>query len=87
MDLTIKKFHEGLKNKKFKAVEIVEEYYKRITEEDEEIGAYLSLNKTDAISQAKKLDLDIENEKEISILAGAPLAIKDNILIKNQSVC
>ena len=86
MGLTIKKFHEGLKNKKFKAVEIIEEYYKRITEEDEEIGAYLSLNKTDAISQAKKLDLDIENEKEISILAGAPLAIKDNILIKNQGV-
>ncbi|PIU99369.1 Asp-tRNA(Asn)/Glu-tRNA(Gln) amidotransferase GatCAB subunit A [Candidatus Wolfebacteria bacterium CG03_land_8_20_14_0_80_36_15] len=84
--LTIKTFYEGLKNKKFKAVEIVEEYYKRIAEKDEEIGTYLSLNKTDAISQAKKLDSDIENGKEISILAGTPLAIKDNILIKNQSV-
>ena len=80
--MNIKEFHRGLKEKKFKAVEIVEDYYKKIAEKDEKIGAYLSLNKTDAISQAKKIDVDLADGREINILAGVPLAIKDNILIE-----
>ncbi|MFA5386365.1 MAG: Asp-tRNA(Asn)/Glu-tRNA(Gln) amidotransferase subunit GatA [Candidatus Paceibacterota bacterium] len=85
LNLTIKKFHEGLQKKEFKAAEIAEDYYRKIAAEDEKIGAYLSLDKTDAISQAKKVDADLSADKEINFLAGAPLAIKDNILIENET--
>jgi len=82
--MTIRNFHEGLKKKEFKAIEVVENYYRKIELEDKKIGAYLSLNKTDAISRAKKVDDDISKNKDIDILAGVPLAIKDNILIENE---
>jgi len=83
-DLTIKKFHEGLINKEFTALEIAEQFYKYINREDKKIGAYLSLNKEEAYLQAEKTDLDIARGKRVDILAGVPLAIKDNILIEGQ---
>jgi len=82
--LTIKKFHQGLTEKKFKVEEIVTDYYRKIEEKDVQIGAYLSLNKTDAISQAKKVDKDLADGQKLNILAGAPLAIKDNISIEGE---
>ncbi len=81
-DLTIKKFHEGLKKKKFSALEITKEFFDYINDKDKEIEAYLSLNKDFAFKQAEAADLAIAKEEDISELTGVPLAIKDNILIK-----
>jgi aspartyl-tRNA(Asn)/glutamyl-tRNA(Gln) amidotransferase subunit A len=81
-ELTIKSFYEGLINKKFKALEIVQAFLNHIKEKDSEIGAYLSLNEDNAIKQAEEIDLKIARGEEINILSGVPLAIKDNILIK-----
>ena len=81
-DLTIKKFHEGLTLKKFTALEITQAFFKYIKDADQEIGAYLSLNEEAAIRDAEKVDLKIAKGEEIGNLAGVPLAVKDNILIK-----
>src|SRR3989338_4825594 len=83
-DLTIKKFHQGLLDKKFSAAEIVKEYYNRIEVRDREINAYLSLAKEDAFLQAEKTDIKVAKGESLSPLDGAPLAIKDNILISGQ---
>src|SRR3989344_4736548 len=81
-DLTIKKFHEGLLSKQFSAAEITKAYFENIEALNQKIGAYLSLLKDDAYLQAEKVDLQLQNGETISPLAGVPLAIKDNILIK-----
>ncbi len=80
--LTIKKFHQGLKNKEFSTQEAVQEFFDYIKEEDEKIDAYLSLNEDGALRQAKEVDGMVAKGEEVSILAGVPLAIKGNILIK-----
>jgi len=81
-NLTIKKFHEGLLNKEFSAFEITQKFFDYIEEKDQEIGAYLHLMKDLAFSQANKIDVELAEGRELPILAGAPLAIKDNILIE-----
>jgi aspartyl-tRNA(Asn)/glutamyl-tRNA(Gln) amidotransferase subunit A len=81
-DLTIKSFHEGLLNKDFSASEITQAYLDYIEEKDKEIGAYLSIFHREAVLAAAKVDVAIAEGKNIPALAGAPLAIKDNILIK-----
>lgn len=81
-NLTIKSFHEGLVNKKFSALEIAQAFFAHIGETDKKIGAYLSLDEDGAIKDAEKVDLALAREEKIGPLAGAPLAIKDNILIK-----
>lgn len=80
-ELTIKSLHNGLINKKFKALEIIEAYFKIIKEKNKKINGYLNLAEELAIKKAKEIDLKIENGEPINILTGLPLAVKDNILI------
>ena len=82
-NLTIKKFHDGLLNKEFSALEVTQAYFHRIKEHDPEIGAYLSLAEESAAREASAVDVAVANDETIGDLAGVPLAIKDNILIKD----
>jgi aspartyl-tRNA(Asn)/glutamyl-tRNA(Gln) amidotransferase subunit A len=90
-NLTIKKFNEGLRNKDFSAFEITEAFFNAIKEKDGKINAYLRLTKDLALSQANKADMELarglpagRQGKEMGMLAGVPLAIKDNILIEDE---
>ena len=81
-DLTIKSFREGLLNKEFSALEIAQAYFEHIEEHDREIHAYLTILKNEALAQAEKVDVTLAQNKDLPVLAGVPLAIKDNILIE-----
>jgi len=83
-NLTIKKFHDGLINKEFSAFEAAENFFSDIEKKDEKIGAYLHLTKDLALSQANKIDVELAEGKDLGILVGLPMAIKDNILIKGE---
>ena len=80
--LTIKQAHQGLIDKQFSAEELSETYFQKIEQRDVQIHAFLSLQKKEALAQARLIDQQIKQRKEINLLAGIPLAIKDNILVK-----
>jgi len=82
-DLTIKKFHSGLLDKKFSALEITQASFEHIKRENPEINAFLSIAEESAVRQAEKVDIAIAKDEEVGPLAGAPLAVKDCILIKD----
>ena len=82
-ELTIKNFHKKLLDKEFSALEIAENFFNYIKEKDKEIGAYLFLAEDEALKAAEKTDLAIAKNENISPISGVPLAIKDNILIKD----
>ena len=84
-DLTIKKFHQGLVDKNYSAFEITKAFFDYIEKNDKEIGAYINLTKERAIEQANNVDLKLAKGEKIGLLAGAPMAIKDNILIEGES--
>ena len=73
--------HEMLKSKQCSALEIITDVNKRISETDEKIGAYITLNKNSEI-QAKEVDKIISSGERINYLAGIPIGIKDNISTK-----
>lgn len=79
---TIRKFHEGLVNREFSAQEALDGLYEEIGEKDGEIGAYLSAGKEAAMTQAEAVDQSIARGDRVGVLAGVPIAIKDNILVK-----
>ncbi len=81
-DLTIRKFSAGLKDKKFSAREVMEETFRNIEAKDKDIHAYLSLRKNEALEEASKIDAQVKDGHGLSPLAGIPMAIKDNLLIK-----
>lgn len=82
-DLTIKKFHDGLLNKEFSALEVTQAYFRRIKERDGEIDAYLSTAEESAAREASAVDVAVAEGDDVGMLAGVPLGIKDNILIKD----
>lgn len=81
-DLTIKSFKEGLENKEFSAYEITKAFFNYIDVRDKEIEAYLSLNRDGALEAAAKVDVSVAEGKDISPLAGVPIAVKDVILVE-----
>lgn len=83
-DLTIKKFHEGLLDKKFSALEIAQACFAQIKKHDPAIHAFLSTAEESALRQAEEADLAVAKDEEVGMLAGVPLGIKDAILVKGQ---
>jgi len=81
-NLTIKKFHDGLLAKEFSALEITQAHFAEIKERNSELNAYLSTAEESAVREAEAVDIAIAKDEPIAPLAGVPLAIKDNILIK-----
>ncbi len=81
-NLTIKQVHRGLTDKQFSAVELAQSYLNRIKEKDKKINAFLEVSEAMALEQAKLVDKDISQGKQISPLAGVPYSIKDAILVK-----
>lgn len=83
-NLTISKFAAGLRRKDFRAVEITRAYLDNIAAKDKKIGAYLSVCEEDALKRAEEADARLKKGEDLPPLAGAPLALKDNILLAGQ---
>lgn len=69
----------ALKNKEVSAVELTTATINKIKEIDEKLGAFNSLTEDTALETAKKVDEKIARGEELPLLAGVPLALKDNM--------
>ncbi len=83
-NLTIEKYHEGLKNREFSITEAIGEFLNYAKKENEKIGAFLRFNEEGSLKQASELDKNLEEGLKEQELFGVPMGIKDNILISGQ---
>ena len=70
---------KALKNKEISAVELTNAAFDRINSLEDKLGAFNSLTKDTALETAKKVDEKIAKGEELPLLAGIPLALKDNM--------
>ena len=85
MDLyksTAHELHDKLVNKEISSVELTKALYERIDAVEDQVKAYVTLDKENALAQADKVDAMIAAGEKIAPLAGIPGAIKDNICTK-----
>ncbi len=80
--LNISQIHKGLVKKDFSCQELVESYLKKINSENKKFFVFLDIFEKKALAWAKEIDEEIARAGKIPVLAGIPIAIKDNILIK-----
>ncbi len=73
---TIHELQDKLAAREISAVELTEAVFARIAEVDDQVNAYITLNKDEALVQAAAADKLLEQKKG-GPLCGIPLAIKD----------
>ncbi len=81
---TIKKTHKDLLDRRISVLELCDLYIERIKDKDGEISAFLEVfdDVKDRASEAQKCI----DEGKATVLTGIPIAVKDNILIKDRKV-
>lgn len=76
---SIKDLVNKIQNKEISCEEVIYFYIKEIEKKEDKIDAFLSLDKENAIKKAKYLDEKIVKGEKVGLLAGIPIAIKDNM--------
>ena len=84
MSYTIHELHEKLINKEISSVEVTKQFIAHRDKVEADVHAFLSTTDEEALKQAAAVDAKIAAGEEISMLAGIPGAIKDNICVKGQ---
>ena len=80
--LTIPEIHEGLRRRRFRAVELAQQALRFAEAENPKTNAYLHFCPERAIAAARKVDEAIEQGRPLGALAGVPVAVKDVILTR-----
>ncbi len=81
--LTIHEIASKIKNKEVSVKEVLDSVYSRIDAKEEKVNAFLSFCKDRAYERAAKIQEKIDSGEKLGSLAGIPIAIKDNICIKD----
>ncbi|WP_044482209.1 Asp-tRNA(Asn)/Glu-tRNA(Gln) amidotransferase subunit GatA [Paenibacillus antibioticophila] len=79
-DLRLQEIHNRLDKKELSVTDLVGEAFAKISERDERIGAYLTLNEEAARQEAAKLDNKLVQGGGKGLLFGLPVGIKDNMV-------
>ncbi|MCL0311906.1 Asp-tRNA(Asn)/Glu-tRNA(Gln) amidotransferase subunit GatA [Apilactobacillus sp. TMW 2.2459] len=81
LNKNIAEIHESLVNGDITAEQLTTEVIKNAKNNEDKIGAFITINEEQAIAEAKKVDekgIDPDN-----LLSGIPVALKDNLLTKD----
>ncbi|MDD2643473.1 MAG: Asp-tRNA(Asn)/Glu-tRNA(Gln) amidotransferase subunit GatA [Methanobacteriaceae archaeon] len=76
----------SIKKQELTAQENLENYLKIIDEKNNEINAFIYINKEDALNKAKEIDEKIDNGKKVGSLAGLVFGIKANINVEDKII-
>jgi aspartyl-tRNA(Asn)/glutamyl-tRNA(Gln) amidotransferase subunit A len=79
---SIRELHEQLVKKERSAVEITQEALDKIQALEPKLHSFLHVTAQQALEQARAVDAKIAAGEEISMLAGIPIGIKDNMCTK-----
>jgi len=82
--LTIAKAHTSIKNGDFSASDLTKSYLEKIKNDD--LNAFINISEDLALKQSKESDERYANGKELGVLDGIPISIKDTILVEGEKV-
>jgi aspartyl-tRNA(Asn)/glutamyl-tRNA(Gln) amidotransferase subunit A len=80
--LGAREIREKVRAKEVSALEVAESYFARIAQVEPKVCAYLETLEPEALAQAAKVDAAIGRGEDPGILAGLPVALKDNMNLR-----
>jgi aspartyl-tRNA(Asn)/glutamyl-tRNA(Gln) amidotransferase subunit A len=81
--LTADKLVPLYKNRDLTVTEVIQSVYEEIERVDKSFRAFISLSPERALDEARRLDSKIASGEPVEPLAGVPVAIKDNIAVRD----
>ncbi len=81
--LTAMEMKKKIEDKEISSRDIVEAHLHQIEDIEEELNAFITITKEEALQSADRIDEKIKNGEKLGSLAGIPIGIKDNIVTKN----
>jgi aspartyl-tRNA(Asn)/glutamyl-tRNA(Gln) amidotransferase subunit A len=82
-NITADKLVALYKNRDLTVTEVIRSVYEEIDRVDADIRAFLSINPERALDEARRLDAQIAAGEPLEPLAGVPMAVKDNIVVRD----
>jgi aspartyl-tRNA(Asn)/glutamyl-tRNA(Gln) amidotransferase subunit A len=82
----VKDLCSKIRSSQIKSMEIVKACFKRIKEAEPKVKAFLKLNESRSLKQAAQTDDKVKTGVKCGFLEGVPIGIKDNIMIKGESM-
>jgi len=82
-ELTAHELLEKIKKREISSEEIVRSVYDRIGHVEDKLHSFVTLTEEEALLQARNIDENVAKGEFCGLLAGIPVAIKDNICVKN----
>jgi aspartyl-tRNA(Asn)/glutamyl-tRNA(Gln) amidotransferase subunit A len=73
--------HQAIQSGETTAVAVLDATFQQIESQDAAVGAFLSLTKDLAYDTATLVDQQVANGETLPLLAGVPIAVKDNISV------
>ena len=81
-EMTVEEIAKAYREKTLTVPEVTKAFLDNIEKEDENIKAYITVCKEEALKKADEVQAMFDEGKEMGPLAGIPIAIKDNICTK-----
>lgn len=75
-----------IKTGNVKIKDVLDSVFFNIESQNEHINAFIHIDKEGAYERAKEIQNRIDNDEKVGLLAGIPVAIKDNISVKNMPI-
>ncbi len=82
LDLTAVELGKKIQSREVTAIEALDEVFGQIDRREKEIHAYVTIDREAAYKRAADVQKEIESGNLTNVLAGVPVAIKDNICTK-----
>src|SRR5207247_2836214 len=82
-NITAEKLVALYKNRDLTVTEVIKSVYEEIDRVDKDVRAFISLCPDRALDDARRMDAKIAAGEPIEPLAGVPMAIKDNIVVRD----
>jgi aspartyl-tRNA(Asn)/glutamyl-tRNA(Gln) amidotransferase subunit A len=82
-DITADKLVTLYKNRDLTVTEVITNVYDEIERTDKDVRAFISLSRDRALQEARRMDTRIAAGEPLEPLAGVPVAIKDNMTIRD----
>jgi aspartyl-tRNA(Asn)/glutamyl-tRNA(Gln) amidotransferase subunit A len=73
----------AIKAKKISVPDVISAYIEKIEKDDKKYNAFISVAKESALKRAKEVQSQLDSGDSLSRLAGVPIALNDNISVKD----